>query len=189
MNDYMAHPTAFIEESATIGEGTKIWHNAQIRSRARIGARCIIGKGAFVDFGVVVGDDCKIQNYACVYHGVVIGRGVFIGPHVVFVNDIRPRATDRAFRQLGEGEWEVGATIVGDGAAFGANSTILTNVRIGKWALIAAGAVVTRSVEPYALVVGSPARRTSWVCVCGRKLSTAVCGSCGELPADHPLRN
>lgn len=181
------HSTATVEQRAIVGDDTKVWHEAQIRTRANVGARCIIGKGAFVDMDVIIGDDCKLQNYACVYHGVTLGRGVFVGPHAVFTNDVFPRATDPRFGLLGDGDWEVGTTSVGDGASIGACATILPNVTIGKWAMIGAGAVVTRDVEPYALVVGSPARRIGWVCSCGRRVASATCERCGELPADHPL--
>ncbi len=182
------HPTAVVEEGAAIGADSRIWHQAQVRRNARIGARCIVGKGAFVDFDVAIGDDCKLQNYACVYHGVTLGRGVFVGPHAVFTNDRRPRATDREFRPLRDGDWEVGVTTVDDGAAIGANSTILPGVRIGRWAMVGAGAVVTRDVEPYALVAGTPARRLGWVCPCGARLDDGAraCARCGDLPADHP---
>lgn len=183
------HETALVENGAEIGAGTKIWHQAQVRTRARIGSRCIVGKGAFVDFDVVIGDDSKLQNYACVYHGVTLGRGVFVGPHAVFTNDVRPRATDPSFEPLGDGDWEVGVTSVGDGAAIGANSTILPNITIGAWAMIGAGAVVTRDVEAYALVVGSPARRIGWLCPCGARLAepATACPRGHALPADHPL--
>lgn len=184
------HPTALVEEGAQLGAGTRVWHQAQVRMRARIGARCIVGKGAFVDFDVVIGDDSKLQNYACVYHGVTLGRGVFVGPHAVFTNDRRPRATDPGFAPLGDGDWEVGETTVADGAAIGANATILPGVAIGRWAMIGAGAVVAADVPPYALVVGCPARRLGWVCPCGARLpdDAANCPRCGGLPADHPLR-
>jgi len=187
--DAYVHPTALVEEGATIGAATRIWHQAQVRTRARVGERCIVGKGAFVDFDVVIGDDSKLQNYACVYHGVTLGRGVFIGPHVVFTNDLRPRATDPAFAPLGDGDWEVGETSVGDGAAIGANSTILPGIRIGTWAMVGAGAVVTRDVADYALVIGTPARRLAWVCRCGERLAddARACARCGPLPAGHPL--
>ena len=188
--DTYIHPTALVEDGATIGAGTRVWHQAQIRTRARIGQRCIIGKGVFVDFDVVIGDDSKIQNYACVYHGVTLGRGVFVGPHAVFTNDRRPRATDPGFAPLGDGDWEVGETTVGDGAAIGANSTILPGISIGKWAMVAAGAVVTKNVPAYSLVVGTPARHLGWVCACGERLAddAARCPRCGPLPADHPLK-
>jgi acetyltransferase-like isoleucine patch superfamily enzyme len=190
LSEAFIHETALVESGVTLGADTKIWHHAQIRTRAAIGARCIVGKGAFVDFDVTIGDDCKLQNYACVYHGVRLGRGVFVGPHAVFTNDLRPRATDPAFGPIRDGDWEVGSTSVGDGAAIGANSTILPNVRIGRWAMIGAGAVVTRDVGAYELVLGSPARRIGWVCACGSRVDEAAgrCPRCGELPADHPLR-
>jgi acetyltransferase-like isoleucine patch superfamily enzyme len=182
------HPTATVEDDVHLGDGTRVWHQAQIRVRAQLGARCIIGKGAFVDFDVVIGDDCKLQNYACVYHGVKLGRGVFVGPHAVFTNDMRPRSTDPSFGLLGDGDWEVGETVVGDGAAIGANSTILPNVRIGKWAMVGAGAVVTHDVADYSLVIGSPARHIGWLCRCGARVESPTCSKCGELPEDHPLR-
>ncbi len=183
------HETALVETGASIGEDTRIWHQAQVRTRANVGARCIVGKGAFVDFDVSIGDDSKLQNYACVYHGVTLGRGVFVGPHAVFTNDRRPRATDPSFAPLGDGDWEVGETRVDDGAAIGANATILPGIRIGRWAMVGAGAVVTRDVSPYALVVGSPARWLAWVCACGERLAddARACARCGDLPADHPL--
>jgi acetyltransferase-like isoleucine patch superfamily enzyme len=187
--DVFVHQTAVVEDGASIAAGSKIWHQAQIRTRARIGERCIVGKGAFVDFDVTIGADSKLQNYACVYHGVTLGRGVFVGPHAVFTNDRRPRATDPQFAALRDGDWEVGETTVGDGAAIGANATILPGITIGHWAMIGAGAVVNRDVPPYALVVGTPARRIGWVCRCGARLAddAAACTRCGPLPPDHPL--
>jgi UDP-2-acetamido-3-amino-2,3-dideoxy-glucuronate N-acetyltransferase len=183
------HETALVEAGASVGDGSRVWHQAQVRTRARIGARCIVGKGAFVDFDVTIGDDCKLQNYACVYHGVTLGRGVFVGPHAVFTNDRHPRATNFAFEPLGDGDWDVGETHVEDGAAIGANATILPGVRIGRWAMVGAGAVVTHDVAPYALVAGTPARRLAWVCACGSRLAddAHVCARCGDLPPDHPL--
>jgi acetyltransferase-like isoleucine patch superfamily enzyme len=183
------HATALVEDGASIAEGTRVWHQAQVRTRARIGARCIIGKGVFVDFDVTIGDDSKLQNYACVYHGVTLGRGVFVGPHAVFTNDLRPRATDARFAPLGDGDWEVGETTVDDGASIGANATILPGIRIGRWAMIGAGSVVTRDVPAYGLVAGTPARRLGWVCACGSRLAddASACPRCGPLPSDHPL--
>jgi len=190
-DDVFVHPTASVEEGASLGPGTRVWHHAQIRTRARIGARCIVGKGVFVDFDVSVGDDTKLQNYACLYHGVRLGRGVFVGPHAVFTNDRNPRATDAAFAPLREGDWIVGETTVDDGAAIGANSTILPGLHIGHWSMVGAGAVVTRDVPDYALVAGSPARLIGWVCRCGARLTPDAedCPRCGELPDDHPLRS
>ena len=185
--DPFVHDTATLEPNVRLGSGTKVWHQAQIRTGASIGERCIIGKGAFVDFDVTIGDDCKLQNYACVYHGVSLGRGVFVGPHVVFTNDLRPRSTNPSFGLLGDGDWEVGSTLVKDGAAVGANSTILPNVVIGRWSMVAAGSTVTHDVAPYSLVVGSPARHHAWLCMCGRTVTGPDCGTCGRLPDDHPL--
>ncbi len=184
------HETATVEAGAALGPGTRVWHGAQVRRGARLGARCIVGKGVFVDFDVAIGDDSKLQNYACVYHGVTLGRGVFVGPHAVFTNDLRPRATDPAFQPLRDGDWTVLETTVGDGAAVGANATILPGIAIGTWAMIGAGAVVTRAVAPYALVAGSPARALGFVCRCGERVDAVArtCARCGELPAGHPLR-
>jgi UDP-2-acetamido-3-amino-2,3-dideoxy-glucuronate N-acetyltransferase len=181
------HDSATVESAVLLGAGTKIWHQAQVRTRAIIGKRCIIGKGVFIDFDVVIGDDCKLQNYACVYHGVTLGRGVFVGPHAVFTNDMRPRAVTPEFGPLRDGDWTVGETTVGDGAAIGANSTILPNVTIGKWAMVAAGSVVASNVLNYSLVVGNPARHRAWLCPCGLKVDSAKCVRCGDLPDDHPL--
>jgi acetyltransferase-like isoleucine patch superfamily enzyme len=184
------HDPALVEGGAIIGPDARVWHHAQVRTRATIGARCILGKGVFVDFDVAIGDDSKLQNYACVYHGVTLGRGVFVGPHAVFTNDRRPRATDPSFAPLRDGDWEVGETSVGDGAAIGANATILPGITIGRWAMIGAGSVVTRDVPAFALVAGSPARFLGWVCACGARLAegAASCERCGELPEDHPAR-
>lgn len=185
--DLYVHSTALVEETASIGEGTKIWHHAHIRRGAQLGARCVIGKGVFVDFDVAIGDDCKIQNYACVYHGVTVGRGVFIGPHVVLTNDLRPRAVDGTFHLLADSDWELGRSAIGDGASIGANSVILPGVQVAKWAMIGASSTVTRDVLAYSLVLGSPARHVGWVCVCGQNVETPRCARCGDLPSDHPL--
>lgn len=184
---FYAHESALIEDGAEIGAGSRIWHDVHVRKGARIGERCILGKGVFVDFDVPIGDDCKIQNYACIYHGVSLGRGVFVGPHAVFTNDMRPRATNPDFAPLKDGDWTVGTSHIGDGAAIGANATILPGVDIGRWAMIGAGAVVTRNVPDYAVAIGSPARLAGWVCSCGDRVRSPSCERCGELPADHPL--
>ncbi len=156
------HPTAEVSPQATVGEGTSIWHWAQVREGARIGARCILGKDVYVDRDVVVGDDCKIENFATLYHGLTVGNGVFIGPHACFTNDTYPRAVSQ--------HWKVVPTEVEDGASIGANATILCGVTIGKYAMVAAGAVVAKDVPAHALVAGVPAHWLGWVCVCGRRL-------------------
>lgn len=146
----MIHKTADVDPSATIGEGTKVWNNAQVREGAKIGKDCIVGTGAYIGVDVIVGDRCKIENYACLFRGVKAGNEVFIGPHVCFTNDRKPRA-DGA-------EWDISVTLVEDGASIGANATILPGCHIGMNAMVGAGAVVTRDVSADSTVVGNPAR-------------------------------
>jgi acetyltransferase-like isoleucine patch superfamily enzyme len=156
------HPTAEVSRQATVGSGTTIWHWVQIREGARIGRECIIGKDVYIDAEVVVGDECKIQNFAVLYRGLIVGNRVFIGPHACFTNDLYPRAVSP--------DWQVVPTKVEDGASIGANATILCGITIGRYAMIAAGAVVTKGVPPQALVAGVPAKAIGWVCECGRPL-------------------
>jgi acetyltransferase-like isoleucine patch superfamily enzyme len=171
------HPTAEVSDLAEIGEDTRIWHQAQIRERARIGKRCNIGKGVYIDIDVVIGDGCKAQNYVCIYHGVRIGNGVFLGPHMTFTNDLFPRAFIDDFKVYG--------TVVGDGVSICTNATIVCGHTIGEYAMVGAGAVVTKDVPPHALVYGNPARIMGYVCVKGhkmKKVSKALykCDVCGE---------
>lgn len=166
----MIHPTAEVSPDAHIGEGTRIWHQAQVRERVVIGRNCIVGKGVYVDFDVVIGDNVKIQNYALLYHGVVIEDGVFIGPNACLTNDRFPRSVTPDGRLKRDADWEVGTIRVRYGASIGAGAILLPDVTIGRFALIGAGAVVTRSVPDHALVVGAPARVVGWVCKCGRQL-------------------
>ena len=156
------HPTADVSSEASVGEGTSIWHWAQVREGASVGRNCNIGKDVYIDATVVVGNDCKIQNFATLYRGVTIGDRVFIGPHVCFTNDAYPRAVSP--------DWKIVRTEVEDGASIGANATILCGITIGRNAMVAAGAVVTKDVAPHALVAGVPAKIVGWVCVCGRRL-------------------
>ncbi len=164
------HPTADVSEKAQIGDGTSIWHQAQIREETKIGVSCIIGKGVYIDTGVSIGNNVKIQNYVSVYHGVTIEDGVFIGPHVCFTNDLRPRATNPDGTLKSADDWVLSTTLVGRGAALGANSTIRCGITIGEWAMIGAGSVVTRDVPIYGLVWGNPAHLHGFVCPCGEKL-------------------
>ena len=147
----MIHETAIVEEGVELGEGTRIWHFVHIREGVKIGKNGNIGKDVYIDNNVVIGDNCKIQNFASLYHGLTVGNDVFIGPHVCFTNDIYPRA------KIWSDE-KVAKTVVKDGASIGANSTIIAGVIIGKYAMVGAGAVVTKNVPDYALVVGNPAR-------------------------------
>lgn len=166
----MIHPTAEVSPRAQIGEGTKIWHSAQVREDARIGANCVLGKNVYVDFGVTMGDNVKIQNNASVYHGTVVEDGVFIGPHACLTNDKLPRAITAEGALKTDADWEVGRILVRHGASIGAGALVLPNVIIGRFALIGAGAVVTRDVPDHGLAVGNPARLAGYVCRCARKL-------------------
>lgn len=152
---FFLHPTTEVEEGATIGEGTKIWHLGHIRNKAIVGRDCIIGRNVFIDAGVSVGDRVKIQNNVSVYAGVTIEDEVFVGPSTVFTNDLRPRAQNP--------DWTVTETLIRRGASIGANATIVCGVVVGEYSMIAAGSVVTRDVEPYQLVAGNPARHVGWV--------------------------
>jgi acetyltransferase-like isoleucine patch superfamily enzyme len=164
------HPTADVSPHAIIGAGTRIWHQAQVRERARIGQNCIVGKGAYIDFDVAIGDNVKIQNGVFVYHGVTIEDGVFIGPRVCFANDMYPRAITPEGQLKTDADWEVGRTLVRFGASLGAGAIVLPNVTIGRFAMVGAGALVTRDVPDHGLVLGSPARLAGYVCRCGRRL-------------------
>jgi acetyltransferase-like isoleucine patch superfamily enzyme len=171
------HPTADVSDEAVIGPGTSIWNQAQVRERARIGAGCVIGKNAYVDVDVVIGDNVKVQNNVSVYHGVTIEAGVFIGPHVCFTNDRVPRAVNADGSLKTDADWEVVPTLVRYGAALGANSTILPGITVGRWAMVGAGSVVTRDVGDQELVVGNPARRRGSACACGHSLPDAADGT------------
>lgn len=170
MSSVFIHPTADVSPEASLGEGVRVWNQAQIRERAHIGADCIIGKNVYVDFDVVIGSRVKIQNNASIFHGVTLEDGVFIGPHVCFCNDTIPRAIAPDGSLKSQDDWDVGLIHVGFGASIGAGSIILPNVTIGKLAMVGAGSVVTRSVPDYGLVYGNPARLQGYVCSCGRKL-------------------
>jgi acetyltransferase-like isoleucine patch superfamily enzyme len=184
------HPTADVAATAEIGPGTSIWNQAQVREGARIGAGCVIGKNVYVDVGVVVGANVKIQNNASLFRGVTVEDGVFIGPHVCFTNDRLPRAVNPDGSLKTDADWEISPILVRRGAAVGANSTILAGISIGRWSLIGSGAVVTRDVADYELVVGNPARRIGSACPCGQPLPDAPDGTAfsGRCPrCDEPF--
>ena len=148
---YFAHPTAVISEKAKIGGGTKIWAYAQIRENAVIGKNCVIGNGVYIDRGVKIGDKVNIHNKALLYRNLVVEDEVFIGPAVCFTNDARPRAN--RIRNLSKKGW-----VVKKGASIGANSTVLPEVQIGRYAMVGAGSVVTKDVPDHGLVYGVPAK-------------------------------
>lgn len=164
-------PTAQVDESAELGAGTTVWELAQVREKARLGESCVVGRGAYVGTGVRIGDDVKLQNYALVYEPAVLGDGVFVGPAVVLTNDRNPRSVDPDGRQKRGGDWEAVGVTVDEGAALGARSVCVAPVRIGRWAMVAAGAVVTRDVPDFALVAGVPARQIGWVGRAGVRLT------------------
>ena len=173
---YVAHESAIVDAGAQVGEGTRIWHWSHVCAGARIGARCSLGQNVYVGNDVVIGNGVRVQNNVSIYDGVVLEDDVFCGPGMVFTNVINPRShvpRKSEFRR----------THVRRGATIGANATILCGCEIGEYAFVGAGATVTRSVPPYALVVGAPARRTGWMCACGVRLrgeGGISCAACGN---------
>ncbi|MBN2228729.1 MAG: N-acetyltransferase [Candidatus Thorarchaeota archaeon] len=183
MSDVFIHPLAVVDDGATIGEGTRIWHFAHVRGTAKIGKGCNIGKDVYIDGDVVIGNNVKIQNGVSVYHGVTIEDDVFCGPHMTFTNDMYPRSFIQG--------WEVFTTRVKKGASIGAHATIVCDVTLGEYCMVGSGAVVTRDVPAYGLVVGNPARLVGFVCKCGQPLKDEVsrsetaikmkCSKCNEI--------
>jgi len=169
--------------------GTSIWHQCQVRPGVKIGQNCILGKGVYVDSDVSIGNNVKIQNYVSVFHGVTVEDGVFVGPHVCFTNDMRPRAINPDGSLKAADDWKVSETVIRRGAALGANSTIRCGITVGEWAMVGSGSVVTHDVPAHGLVFGNPARLRGFVCACGAELKLeeiknnhviARCPECGE---------
>jgi UDP-2-acetamido-3-amino-2,3-dideoxy-glucuronate N-acetyltransferase len=156
------HKSAEVHPGASIGEGSKIWINVQVREGARVGVACILSKDVYVDANVTIGDRCKVQNGVSIYQGVTIGDDVFVGPNAVFTNDLVPRAFNS--------EWKITPTRVELGASIGANATIVCGTTVGEYAMVAAGSVVTRDVPPYTLVRGNPARPVARIDRAGNKI-------------------
>jgi acetyltransferase-like isoleucine patch superfamily enzyme len=156
-------PSADVAASAQVGDGTSIWDLAQVRADAQVGPGCVIGRGAYIGSGVHLGRHCKVQNYALVYEPADLGDGVFIGPGAVLTNDRYPRAVNPDLTLKSAADWQPVGVTVGEGAAIGARAVCVAPVTIGRWASVAAAAVVTKDVPDFALVVGAPARRVGWV--------------------------
>lgn len=172
MSDFFVHERGLCE-SDQVGEGTRIWAFAHVMSGAKIGRRCNVGDHAFIETGAMIGDRVTIKNAVLIWDGVRIDDDVFVGPNAVFTNVERPRAEFKLERE------QFGTTLVRRGATIGANATIVCGVTIGEYAFVGAGAVVTSDVPAHALVVGNPARRVGWSCVCGARLPEALtCERC-----------
>ncbi|MGO3233793.1 MAG: acyltransferase [Microbacterium sp.] len=163
MSDVRIVATADVAATAQIGEGSSIWHLAQVREQALLGHNCVVGRGAYIGTGVTLGDNCKVQNYALVYEPARLADGVFIGPAAVLTNDTYPRAINPDGSLKSADDWDAVGVTVGRGASIGARATCVAPVTIGEWATVAAGAVVVKDVPAHALVVGVPARRIGWV--------------------------
>jgi len=174
MASYFVHPSAVVDDGVRLGAGASVWHFCHVMTGARIGADCVLGQNVFVGRDVRIGAGSKIQNNVSVYEGVVIGRRCFVGPSAVFTNVLTPRAEVERKDSFSE-------TVVEDGATIGANATIVCGSRIGRYAVVGAGSVVTSDVVPFRLVYGVPARPQGWACRCGAVLSDVLgCGECGR---------
>ena len=176
MSDYYVHPSSFVDEGAVVGKGTKVWHFCHVLPGAVIGERCNIGQNCVIMPGVKLGNNVKLQNNVSVYEGVELEDDVFCGPSMVFTNVVNPRShvpRKDEFRQ----------TLVRRGATIGANATVVCGHTLGRFCFVGAGAVVTRDVKDFALVVGNPAKQIGWMCQCGERLAmtnhAATCGRCG----------
>jgi UDP-2-acetamido-3-amino-2,3-dideoxy-glucuronate N-acetyltransferase len=181
---YFAHETAVIDKNAVIGKGTKIWHFSHVMSDSIIGEHCNLGQNVVVSPGVQLGNNVKVQNNVSIYTGVICEEDVFLGPSMVFTNVINPRSAVARKDQYKK-------TLVEKGATIGANATILCGIRIGRYAFIGAGAVVTRDVAPYELVVGNPARHSGWMSEYGHRLKFDNSGiaECPESKEKYLLNN
>jgi UDP-2-acetamido-3-amino-2,3-dideoxy-glucuronate N-acetyltransferase len=182
--NFYAHPTAVIDEGCEIGEGTKIWHFSHVMPNCKLGRNCNLGQNVVISPEVVLGNNVKVQNNVSIYTGVICGDDVFLGPSCVFTNVINPRSAVNRKSQYAK-------TIVGNGASIGANATIVCGHNIGEFAFIGAGAVVTKEVLAYALVVGNPARQMGWMSEYGHRLNfdTEGYATCPESGDKYKLEN
>jgi acetyltransferase-like isoleucine patch superfamily enzyme len=175
------HPSVVVDDGAAIGARTKVWHLTHVRAGAAVGSDCVIGRDVYVGAGVRIGDRCKIQNNAQVFEGSVLEDGVFVGPAAILTNDLRPRAVTPEGALKTAGDWETLGCHLETGCSIGAGAILVAGVRVGGWAMVAAGAVVTRDVPRHGLAVGSPARTVGSVCSCGERVGDdGVCPKCGR---------
>jgi len=189
VNKVYVHPTAVVDKTAVIGDGTKVWHFVHVRENAEIGKGCVLGDFVYVGEGVKIGNSVKLENRATVYSGVKIEDKVFVGPHVTFTNDPYPRSFST--------DWKIVPTLVRKGASIGAGAVVMCGVTIGEYAMIGAGSVVIKNVPSHAIVYGNPAEVRGFACKCGRNLEEGEkkrefvlmkCPSCGEkyeIPAEN----
>lgn len=178
---YFIHESSYIDDNVSVGEGTKIWHFCHVHKGAQIGEKCSLGQNVNVSNNVKIGNGVKIQNNVSVYEGVELEDYVFCGPSMVFTNDLTPRS------KYPKGSAGYKKTLVKYGASIGANATIVCGNTIGEWAMIASGAVVTKDVQPYALMAGVPAKQIGWVCECGMPLKENL--KCEECERVYILEN
>ncbi len=175
MSEYFVHESSYVDDDVKIGKGTKIWHFSHILKGAEIGENCSLGQNVNVGNNVRIGNGCKLQNNVSVYEGVELEDYVFCGPSMVFTNDLTPRA------KYPKGSAGYKKTLLKKGATVGANATVVCGHNIGRWAMIAAGAVVTSNVKDHALMAGVPARQIGWVCECGARLDESLkCKDCSR---------
>jgi acetyltransferase-like isoleucine patch superfamily enzyme len=176
------HPSATIDEGASVGARTRVWHLAHLRESSSVGEECVVGRGVYVGAGVHVGHRCKLENYALVFEGATLEDGVFVGPAAVIANDRNPRAMSPEGRLNTTADWVRSETYVETGATIGARAVLVPPLRIGAWSMVGAGAVVTRDVPPHALVVGAPATVRGHVCWCGQRVGgDGECPACGRV--------
>lgn len=178
---YFVHESSYVDEGAHIGDGSKIWHFCHIQKGAVIGENCSLGQNVNVSNNVKIGNGCKLQNNVSIYEGVELEDDVFCGPSCVFTNDLTPRA------KYPKGSAGYKKTLIRQGASVGANATIVCGHTVGRWALIASGAVVTKNVPDHALMAGVPAARIGWACECGEILKDGLCcNKCGRKYKEMP---